>query len=138
MSLTVALKISFRDDSRRIFRSFDLAILHRRTAAADNSPDGSYTVQNIWRDVGVYCPAAVYGTKQKQSPESDGTRLLWFCFAKILRVCSAPAGVGCKRRFCHVTHCSPAYAHKYGHQLGLNYKNCKFLAALYVTRNLLV
>lgn len=81
MSLTVALKISFRDDSRRIFRSFDLAILHRRTAAADSNPDGSCTVQNIERDVGVYCSAAVYGTKQKQSPESDGTKLLWFCFA---------------------------------------------------------
>ena len=70
MSLTVALKISFREDSRKIFRSFDLAMLDRAAAGVDNSPVGLYSVKSIWKKkkkkkkVGVCGAAAVCGTNK--------------------------------------------------------------------------
>ncbi len=42
MSLTVALNISFRDDSKKFFRSLDLAMLDRAVAVVNNSPDTLY------------------------------------------------------------------------------------------------
>lgn len=94
MSLTVALNISFREDSKKSFRSLDLAMLDRAVAAVDNSPDGLYTVESIRKKVGVWLcdSAAVCGRNKsrRQSHESDGEeKLVLFC----LQVCSAPAGV---------------------------------------------
>lgn len=87
MSLTVALKISFREDSRKIFRSFDLAMLDRAAAGVDNSPVGLYSVKSIWKKkkrkkkwvCAGLLPCAEQ-TKQLTSHESDDTvKLVVFC-----------------------------------------------------------
>lgn len=74
MSLTVALNISFREHSRMIFRLFDLAILHRATAALNNSPEGLRQVCGQMWVCAVLLPCTeqtFVGTKQRQSLESD-------------------------------------------------------------------
>lgn len=56
MSLTVALKISFREDSRKIFSSLDLAMLNRAAATADTWPRGCLKVPGggVYGKVGWY------------------------------------------------------------------------------------
>lgn len=86
MSLTVALKISFREDSRKILRSFDLAMLDRAAAGVDNSPVGLYSVKSIWnkkKEKKWVCAALLpcaEQTKQLTSHKSDDTvKLVVFC-----------------------------------------------------------
>lgn len=67
MSLTVALNISFREDSRKSFSSLHFAMLDR--AAADDSPDGLYTIESSGGggEVGVCDCDAVCGTNKAET-----------------------------------------------------------------------
>ncbi|TNN81152.1 hypothetical protein EYF80_008486 [Liparis tanakae] len=75
MSLTVALNISVREDSRKSFSSRHFAMLDR--AAADHSPDGLCTIESIGGggggEAGVCDDAAVCGTNKAETVARNRT-----------------------------------------------------------------
>lgn len=133
MSLTVALKISFREDSRKIFRSLDLAMLDRVVAALDTSPDGlCIWLQVSGKKVGVCeSAAAVCGTNKADSRTKVTARKSWFCFANrsLAPLLVWRGTVGLAEARANVTMVVLTQV-KHGDKWCLNNKNCKTKAAL--------
>lgn len=93
MSLTVALKISFREDSRKIFRSLDLAMLDRAVVTLDNSPDGLYTAESILKKSGrvrLRCRVRKKQSRDSRMKVTARRSRIIFC----QHVCSAPCWYG--------------------------------------------